>query len=305
MADRNIKKVAIFVGLTFFVSWLMAALFAAFGGKLDTPVAVVVIIAYMFVPMTIVIVVQKLIYKEPIKAPMGISFRLNLWFLVAWLLPPIIAFVTLGVSLLFPGVEYSPEMEGIRSILTPEQFEKMQSQFSLIPIHPFWVGLLAGLVAGVTINAVAGFGEELGWRGFLQRELGFLGFWKSSAVIGFIWGIWHAPIILQGHNYPQHPVAGVLMMTAFTLLLAPIFSYVRLKAKSVIAVAILHGSLNATAGLSIMVVKGGSDLTIGVTGLAGFIVLAIANIGIFVYDHFLAKEPVMGRKGDPELSPVT
>lgn len=67
----------------------------------------------------------------------------------------------------------------------------------------------------------------------------------------------------------------------------------RLKAKSVIAAAIIHGSLNATYGLSIMVIKGGNDLTVGVTGLAGFIVLAFVNIGLFVYDRTLAKESIM------------
>lgn len=263
------------------------------------PGALIVATTYMFIPMIVTTVVQRLIYKEPLKEPFGISFKLNRWFLVAWLLPPIIAFTTLGISLLFPGVQYSPEMAGMferfKSVLTPEQLKQMQSQAAAFPIHPIWIGLLQGLIAGVTINAVAGFGEELGWRGLLQREFGYLGFWKSSALVGLIWGVWHAPIILQGHNYPQHPLAGVLMMTVFTLLLSPIFSYVRLKAKSVIAAAIIHGSLNATAGLAIMVVKGGNDLTIGVTGLAGLIVLAIVNIGLFVYDRVLSKEPIMDR----------
>lgn len=84
------------------------------------------------------------------------------------------------------------------------------------------------------------------------------------------------------------------MMTVFTLLLSPIFSYVRLRAKSVIAAAVIHGSLNATLGLSIMVIKGGNDLTVGGTGLAGFIVLALVNIGIFVYDRRVHKG---GRNG--------
>ena len=136
---------------------------------------------------------------------------------------------------------------------------------------------------GITINAVAAFGEELGWRGLLQREFGFMGFWKSSAIIGLVWGIWHGPIILQGHNYPEHPHAGVLMMILFCLLLSPLFSYVRLKAQSVIAAAVIHGSLNATVGLAIIVVKGGNDLTVGVTGLAGFIVLTLVNLGIFIF----------------------
>jgi len=293
----NIRKVLIFVALTFFSSWLLAAGFYALGGRLNSPVAVVVLLIYMFMPMTMAIIVQKVIYKEPLKEPLGISFKPNRWFLVGWLLPPVVAFATIGVSLLLPGVEYSPGMAGFferfGSALTPQQLEEAKRQLAALPIHVIWIALLQGLIAGITINAVAGFGEELGWRGLLQRELGYLGFWRSSALIGLIWGVWHAPIIIQGYNYPQHPLAGVLMMTIFTLLLSPIFSYVRLKAKSVIAAAIIHGSLNGTVGLAIMVIKGGNDLTVGVTGLAGFIVLAVANAGIFIYDRVVASEPVV------------
>jgi len=115
-------------------------------------------------------------------------------------------------------------------------------------------------------------------------------------LIGIIWGIWHAPIILQGHNYPEHPKIGVFMMVIFTILLAPIFSYVRLKAKSVIAAAIIHGTLNATFALNLMVIKGGNDLTVGISGLAGFIALALVNFGLFIYDHYFAIEKIMTNK---------
>jgi membrane protease YdiL (CAAX protease family) len=142
------------------------------------------------------------------------------------------------------------------------------------------------------VNAVAGLGEELGWRGFLLRELSHMGFWRSSVFIGLIWGVWHAPVILQGHNYPQHPVEGVFMMIIFCLLLSPLFSYTRIKSGSVIAAAIMHGTLNATGGLSIMVVEGGDDLVTGVTGVAGFIVLLVVNFLIFILDNSIRKKPV-------------
>ena len=296
MNQKN-KRIALFIGLTFFLNYLLFFLYFLLGGKWVMPGSLIIATAYMFIPMVVAIIVQKYILVEPVKGPLGISFKLNRWFLVAWLLPAIIAFVTLGVSLLFPGVEYSPEMAGIferfESLLTPEQLQQIKTQADSFPVHPIWIGLLQGLFAGITINAVAGFGEELGWRGFLQKELGYLGFWKSSIVIGLIWGIWHAPIILQGHNYPEHPQAGVFMMILFSLLLSPLFSYVRLKAKSVIAAVIIHGSLNATVGLPLMVIKGGNDLIVGVTGFAGFIVLALTNLGLFIYDHYFAKEKMM------------
>jgi len=290
----TIKKSLLFVGLNFFISYAFIFSYFALGGKWLSSGTIFVAPIYMFIPTIAAIVVQKFIYKEPLKAPLGISWRINRWWLVAWLLPPAAAFAALGISLLLPDVHYCPQMTGLlerfRAVIPAEQLQLAERQMASFPIHPFWIGLFLGLVAGPTVNAIAGFGEELGWRGLLQRELGFLGFWKSSALIGFIWGLWHAPIILQGHNYPQHRIAGVFMMTAFCVLLAPIFSYVRLKAKSVIAAAIIHGSLNATAGVAIAVIEGGSDLMVGLQGLAGFITLALINLSIFAYERLLANE---------------
>lgn len=276
--NEKAKKFGLFIGITFALSWLIVSLFLAFGGEWGTHSAIIAVTAFMFMPMTSAILVQKFIYKEPLKKPLGISFKLNRWWLVAWLLPPLIAFATIGVSLLIPGISYSPEMTGFferfEGIMPAEELQQMKARMTAFPIHIFWIALIAGLFAGITINAVAGFGEELGWRGFLLRELGHMGFWRSSAIIGLIWGVWHAPIILQGPTYPQHPVEGVFMMIVLCLLLSPIFSYIRLKSKSVVAAAIIHGSLNATAGLAIMIVTGGNDLIIGVTGFTHTILLS-------------------------------
>ncbi|MCU0917069.1 MAG: CPBP family intramembrane metalloprotease [Planctomycetes bacterium] len=282
------KKAGIFVGLTFLVNWSFALLFFALRGRLHSSVGIAFGATYMFVPMTVALLLQKGVYREPLQEPLGISFRLNRWFLIAWLLPPVIAFATFGVSLLLPGVEYSPQMQGMferyASLLTAEQMQQFQERVPATPLAVVPLVLFLGLVAGVTANAVAGFGEELGWRGFLQKELAFLGFWRSSLLIGFVWGLWHAPLILQGHNYPQHPIAGVLMMTILCVLLAPIFSYIRVKARSVIAAAIIHGTFNAVSGLAIVLVRGGSDLTTGVTGLPGFLVLAVVVLLLWRHD---------------------
>ncbi|MGI6606653.1 MAG: CPBP family intramembrane glutamic endopeptidase [Peptococcia bacterium] len=295
--ERNIKKTLIFIGLTFFLNYLLVILFFVFGGTWSMPGSLVVPLFYMFIPMLVAIFVQKYLYQEPLRKPLGISFKINRWFFVAWLFPILLAFATLGVSLLLPGVEFSPEMSGMiqkyADLLSPEQIEEMKEQAAALPVHPLWLALLEGLLAGITINAVAGFGEELGWRGFLQKELGYLGFWKSSLLIGLIWGVWHAPLILQGHNYPEHPLAGVLMMTVFTLLFAPLISFVRLKARSVIAAAVMHGTLNGTAGIALIVIKGGNDLLVGVTGLAGFIVLALCNVVLFFWLRHQSRKGIV------------
>jgi membrane protease YdiL (CAAX protease family) len=290
---QRFRKAGLFIALTFLGNWSFAWLFLALGGRWGTPVGTAFGAAYMFVPMAVAILLQRGIYHQPVLGPLGVSFRPNRWFLVAWFLPPTIAVATLGLSLLLPGIEYSPHMEGLferfAPMLKPEQMQQFKEQTAVTPVRVFCLTLLGGLIAGVSINAVAGFGEELGWRGFLQKELAFLGFWRSSLLIGVIWGLWHAPLILQGHNYPQHRIAGVFMMTLLCVLLAPIFGYVRIKARSVIAAAIIHGTFNATYGLAITLVRGGSDLTTGVTGVPGFFVLTLVIFLLWLHDPKPAK----------------
>jgi hypothetical protein len=111
-------------------------------------------------------------------------------------------------------------------------------------------------------------------------------------------GVLARPLIVLGHNYPEHPWAGVFMMTGMTLLLSPLLVYLTLRVDSVVAAAIFHGTLNATAGLAILVVKGGNDLILGVSGIAGFVVLLVADIGPFLFDH---RFPIQsGRDTSPE-----
>ena len=297
----KINRTTLFLTLTFVISFSLVGLYKLFGGQYDNKVsATILAVTYMFIPMICAIIVEKVIHKEKLRPNLFISFKINKWFFIAWLITPIMGFGTLGISLLLPDVTYSPEMTGMvnrfEDMLTPEQLEQMKNASETMPIHPIWLALLQGLIAGATINAIAGFGEELGWRGFLLKSFKEMNFLKASIIIGFIWGIWHSPLILMGHNYPQHPGIGVLMMTVCCILLTPLFLYFTVKAKSVIAAAIMHGTLNATAGIAIMVIEGGNDLTVGMTGLAGFISLIVVLVILFTYDNKLSKEKIMTNK---------
>src|SRR5262245_46411805 len=157
----------------------------------------------MFMPALCAVVVQKVIFKAPLIKPLRINFRPNRWFLVAWLLPLLLAFATFGVALLFPGVTFSPDkQDNFRYLLLkPEHFgitiETNRYAWAV------FLTLLQGLLTGITVNALAGFGEEVGWPGFLQRELDALGFW--SAIIGVGWGFWHALVLVKGFNLLGSP----------------------------------------------------------------------------------------------------
>lgn len=236
----------------------------------------------MFIPVLAVIFTQ-VIFKEPVLRGVGLSFKINRWWVIGWLLIPIIALAIVGMTLLMPGARWTPDNETVKMAL--------QAMPEGLGVWGFiGVTMLSGLLSGVTINAVFALGEEIAWRGFLLNMFSGKKFWKVALCTGIIWGLWHAPIILNGHNYPQHPIAGVFLMVVFCVLMTPILMYFRQKSGSVIVPAIMHGTFNAVAGLPLIIITPANDLLYGATGLAGMIVLLIVNLCLFLFDRFVSKE---------------
>jgi hypothetical protein len=290
------KRLFWFLGTTFFLSFALAGIYYLVFPEKDRLSYTIMATLYMFMPLISVVIVERGIYKANPFKTLAVNFRPNWWYLAAWPGMVVIAFIALGVNILWPGISFTPDMSGfferIAEQSSPAQAETMKAQMDSLPLPYFWVGLLQMLVAGITINAVAGFGEEIAWRGFLVRQYKNLKFANASLRIGIIWGIWHAPLILMGHNYPQHPVIGVGMMVVWCILLSPLFLFIRLKTHSVIGAAIFHGTLNASAGLPLMYIAGGNDLTSGITGFPGFVTLALVITIMVIYDRLISKKPV-------------
>lgn len=67
------------------------------------------------------------------------------------------------------------------------------------------------------------------------------------------------------------------MLLAFTLLAAPVYTFVRIRSGSTLACAIFHGSFDATMLLTFAPVAGGNELTVGLLALPGVLVMAVAN----------------------------
>ena len=238
----------------------------------------------MLIPLAAV-AVTRLIAKEPMFRNLGISFKVNRWWFAGWLLIPILALAIMGASALMPGESWSPDNETVAAAM--KQIPGNMGTWGYIGIT-----LISGLLAGMTINAVFAFGEEIGWRGYLVELFKGQGFIRTSVVTGAIWGLWHAPLILNGHNYPQHPVAGVFMMVLMCILFTPILLYFRQKSGSVIVAAIMHGTFNGVVGLSNIFVLPFNDLLVGAPGLAGMLVLLGSDAAIFLYDRYVTKERI-------------
>lgn len=242
----------------------------------------------MMLPLLAVVVTQ-LIYKEPILKNLGISFKLNRWWFVGALLMPVLAMAILGVSLLMPGAYWNVESETIRMAL--DQMPAGTGPWGMIAIT-----LVSGIFAGATINALFALGEEIGWRGFLVKEFEGKSFMAMCLVSGAIWGFWHFPLILNGHNYPQHPVIGVFMMVIMCMALTPMFLYFRQKSGSVVVPAIMHGTINAVVGISNLFVAPANDLLIGGPGLAGIVVMVSFDLLLYLYDHYVSKDCIFSSR---------
>ncbi|MGD2207070.1 MAG: CPBP family intramembrane metalloprotease [Anaerolineae bacterium] len=155
---------------------------------------------------------------------------------------------------------------------------------------PDWAVLLISgvqtLALGPLLGLLIAFGEEYGWRGYLQSELIKMGKIPGILLLGVIWGLWHAPVIIMGHNFPNYPLWGIIVMTLYTIGLAFVLGYAVLKSGSVWLAAFLHGLNNQVASfLTIMIYTPDDPLFSFGIGLYGLAVWAVVVGGLLVLDR--------------------
>lgn len=158
-------------------------------------------------------------------------------------------------------------------------------------ISTFFIILVAGLFNGILRSWMFFFGEEFGWRVYLQDRLTSLfGSVKGVLLIGVIWGVWHAPIIAMGYNYPGHPVLGVIAMILFTVVTGIFMSYAVFMTKSVWIAALLHLLTNTLAPCAMMYISNPSNpvFSFGM-GIYGIVFMGIAA-AVILLSRSLRKE---------------
>lgn len=153
---------------------------------------------------------------------------------------------------------------------------------------------LSAVFAAFTVNLPFMLGEELGWRGYLyQRTARWVGL-RRVLFTGVVWGLWHAPLIAMGHNYPGYPIMGIGLMVVFCVALAFLFDWSRTRSGSVWSACILHGLVNGTAGGSVMFAWGGHPLVSTIAGLAGCMAALIIMLVVLLCDRAYRKHLFIG-----------
>lgn len=169
------------------------------------------------------------------------------WYLAAWALS--LAAAGLG-ALLYFGV-YPRDFDSTLPALAPMMEQAGISRGTAVSL------LLGVLVYGPVINLFFAIGEEIGWRGFLYPALRQrMSTLPACLLVGAIWGLWHTPINLMGHNYgtsyPGFPWLGILGMCLFTTSAGSFLAWLSERSGSLWPAALAHGTINAAAQVALL-----------------------------------------------------
>ncbi len=253
------KGLRVFLIASFGAAWLLEGVIALLGGP-TRPLALPVLVLVMFTPALAAVLARRVTGEG--WEDSGLRAGRLIYYPLAWALVVILVGATaVATWLLWPQLlDPSAVMSILRQVPVP------------------WPLLVVGAVIVAPIfNSLPAFGEELGWRGYLLPKLLFLGELQACVVSGAIWGLWHAPLVLQGYNFPRHPISGVLIMVVGSGLLGTLLGWLRLRSGSVFPAALAHGTINALAGVPLVLMPE-VDTAYGglVLGVLGWLPMAVA-----------------------------
>jgi uncharacterized protein len=327
----NWRQVALFIGVTFVLSWSANLFLALTVGYGSNSVAINSLQLQMLIPAFVVMVLGMFVFKNS-----PLYYRTNKsatrWFFYGYILftlmfvgftvlalvqPEVMAsletaklglYVIFLILVLVTGLKSGDEaraLTGFRGgkfvswllvflaftlfyalnaglnvwlgIAAPADNSAMMEQIGITNPILFALPLILqnGLVFPL-LGIVIAFGEEYGWRWYLQNELTKLGKVRGVLLVGLIWGVWHYPAIWMGHNYPGQPLLGTLLMTIFCVLAAYIFGYIVIKSGSVWLAAFAH-SVNNQIYVTMMILIGSpADTTLAFgPGVYGLMLMAV------------------------------
>jgi hypothetical protein len=279
------RKLALYLAATFGVSWTIAFTYLALGGSIDSPAAQAVAFLFITPPFIAALAVKGAIAKEPVLDSLGLRLRINRWLFIAWILGPLAFVIWSLVAAALPGAHADLTIQSFLAHFPSDaesyaEFEREVWSFrNDTGLHPAFRLAMQAMVAGVTINAVRGLSEELGWRGLMHGELR-LDFLREATIVGLVWGVWYAPLVAQGLWYGDASIANVPMGIAWCIAASAVLLHIRIRSETVYAPAIFYGTYEAMTRLPPLV-RGASDLWIGPHGLAGIVAL-LAILGVLV-----------------------
>lgn len=267
------KGIFSFLSITFVITYAIEGGLILSGFRMTQLPAIygqLIVAAVMWVPALATVLTIKFVTREGFAI---VNFRLGSWkpYLTSGLLVPFSFVFIYGLTWLLglgqPDWELEQFLATIRLVAGPD-LPPMPSPALVLPLL-----FVVTLVISPFINGLFGFGEELGWRGYLLPKLMALGKVKAYLLLGIVWGLWHLPLILIGFTYPGQPILGTLAFIALTITFGIYLNELTLRHGSSILAGWVHGVFNSQKlGIWALIFPITNPLIGGFAGIVGIMV---------------------------------
>ncbi len=288
---KTVLAVVVFIAIAFGLSWLVAWPLWQ-GDGLKSPLFLPLSVAMMYTPTVAALVAGKLAAGKGGMDNLGIRpAKGTIGSIVIHSLLAILGALVICIGGLFVGQAFGVyhldlvHFSGFQALIEAKLAGRplpaaMPPLVALVAIQ------LVVAVVAAPLNALAAVGEEIGWRGFLLPRLMPMGALPAVVIVGIIWGLWHAPLVLLGYNYGHIPGWQALgCMSAMCIALGACLGWLRLRTGSIWPSAIGHGAINASAGFFLVLGTAGETVDptkASVLGWTGWIIPAVLGLLLFL-----------------------
>lgn len=248
----TIKRLVIYLLIAFIPFWIIIPVLNSIYGEpiyaseKAATAAYAVGVFGMLIP-SVAHLITRLVTKEGFKnSYLGLNFKGNAKYYIASVavkLAEVLVFVVLAWQIFAGDLSFS---------------EAFASDEKVARICSYILTISASIIV-----FFPAFGEEWGWRGYMMPKLTEL-MGKPAAIIvgGILWGLWHAPLTIAGHNfgvdYDFFPWLGILLMCIFCTFMNAFLTLLTEKTKSIYPASFCH-MINNNCGGMIFIALFGSE----------------------------------------------
>lgn len=179
----------------------------------------------------------------------------------------------------------------IRSILGAIWQGRLPELIEIFTAPQFTINILMYFLI-FFLSFTAYFGEEYGWRYFLQSLISEkFGKRKGCIILGVIWTFWHLPLYFS-YSTPQEIVFNIVGQLVTCLSFAIFFGYVFIKTENIWIVSFLHAMNNSFS----TIIGELSDPTLDVSWEFVWFTLAVNSICLMsvIFSKSFSKNPGKG-----------
>jgi uncharacterized protein len=220
----------LYLGLVFLLSWPFEAFLISRGGL--SAFGIVGPLVLMWIP-GVVAIAMKLARSKEI-GPLGWKLpRRWIWWALPYGLPLCVALLAYGTAWLTGLAPLEIPWARIAEKLTP---------------GPLGLAMAVAISSTVAIATGAFFalGEEIGWRGLMVPLLVKSGLPRPLLLSGFIWGLWHAPMIVFGdYSTSNLPWLSAIIFMVVISVDGVTYGWTRVASASLWPAVLMHASHNA------------------------------------------------------------